>query len=123
MGFIPIFLTLGASIFLFAMVVHQNLKQKKLLLKAELVNIALLIDRILEKDKNGFNTPEVLTIKDAEELLKSVIRNKEDLESQQQINTIHQKLNTIKRVRHDYNKLIETKPYYFVAVLFGHQLI
>jgi hypothetical protein len=123
MGFIPIFLTLGAFIFLFAIVVHQNLKQKKLLLKAELTNIFSLFNGILEKDKTEPHIPEVMTIKVAEELLKSVSKKEENAKFQQQISIIHQKLNEAKRIRLDYNKLIKTKPYYFVAVLMGHQRI
>ena len=105
------------------MVVHQNLKQKKLLLQAGLVNISSLFNGILEKDKTEPHIPEVMTIKVVEELLKSVSKKEENAKFQQQISTIHQKLSEVKRIRLDYNKLIKTKPYYFVALLMGHQLI
>jgi ABC-type uncharacterized transport system substrate-binding protein len=123
MGFIPIFLTLGAFIFLFALVVHQNLKQKKNLLTTELINISSLFKGVVEKDKTKPNIPDVLTIKMAEHLLKSVSGKEENVKFQQQIKAIRQKLNEVKRIHHDYNKLIATKPYYFVALLMGHQPI
>jgi hypothetical protein len=123
MGFIPIFLTLGAFIFLFVMVVHQNLKQKKLLLEAGLISISSLLNGMLGKDKTETKPLEVMTIKDSEELLQSIVEKEESSKIQPQIGTIHQKLNEVKRIRRDYNKLIKTKPYYFVALLMGHQII
>jgi len=120
MGFIPIFLTLGGFVFLFVMVVHQNFKQKKQLFESELKTISSTIRRTPKTGNADYPLPDVINIEEVERLLQSLIKEEKTGEVQNQTNAIRQKLGEIKRLRYNYNKLIETKPYSFVATLMRH---
>jgi len=120
MGYIPIFLTLGGFVFLFVMVVHQNFKQKKQLFESALKNISATIRSIPKTSHADYPLPDVINIKKAERLLQSLSKEEKTGEVQNQTNDIRQKLGEIKSLRYNYNKLIETKPYSFVATLMRH---
>ncbi|WP_339922822.1 hypothetical protein [uncultured Cyclobacterium sp.] len=117
MGFIPIFLTLGGFVFLFMMVVHQNFKQKKHLFESELKSISTSISRLSKTNTVGETVPKKVNIKDVERSLQSLNKKDKTAEVQIETNALRQKLGEIKRLRYNYNKLIKTKPYSFVATL------
>lgn len=120
MGFIPIFLTLGGFVFLFVMVVHQNFKQKKQLFESELKNISSTIRRIPKTGNADYHLAKMINIKEAERLLQSLSEEEKAGDVQKQTIDIRQKLGEVKRLRYNYNKLIKTKPYSFVATLMRH---
>ncbi|MDO6436383.1 hypothetical protein Q4534_03145 [Cyclobacterium sp. 1_MG-2023] len=123
MGFIPIFITLGGFVFLFVMLVHQNLKQKKNKIKQELSIISSEFKSILNLANKGLPDPNVYTIEEAIKTLQTMGGMKNAVEFQSLVSGIRQKLGEIKRIRYEHNKLVETKPYSFAAKLTGHQAL
>lgn len=110
MGFIPILLTFGGFIFLFALVVNQSIKSKKEQYKTALLQLAGLLN--LEMKNQDFNIDEI----------EAEIKKINDLDSQK-TKSLKVLLGKAKLIRHQYNELIATKPYSFVAKPFGYQAI
>jgi hypothetical protein len=123
MGFIPIFITLGGFVFLFVMLVHQNLKQKKNKIKHELSYISAEFKSISNLEYKGLAEPNVNTIEEAIRFLQTMSSMDNSSAFQKQSSGIRQKLGEIKRIRNEHNKLIATKPYSFAARLTGHQAL
>lgn len=123
MGFIPIFITLGGFVFLFVMLVHQNLKQKKNKIKHELAIISSKFKSIPNLDKNSLAGLDGHTIEEAINILKTLVAMGNSIELQSQASDIRKRLGEAKRIRYEYNKLIDTKPYSFAAKLTGHQAL
>ncbi|EPR68002.1 hypothetical protein [Cyclobacterium qasimii] len=117
MGFIPIFLTLGGFVFLFMMVVHQNFKQKKHLFESELKDLTASISRLSKSSNAALPFSKGNNIKEVERLLQSLNKEEKTVEAQNETNALRQKLGEVKMLRYNYNKLIETKPYSFVATV------
>ena len=110
MGFIPILLTFGGFVFLFALVVNQSIKAKKEQYKTALSQLAETLH--LEKKDQNFNMGEIeVEIKKAKDL------------DPQKIKTAKILLGKAKLLRHQHNELIITKPYSFVAKSFGYHAI
>ncbi|MCC5936273.1 MAG: hypothetical protein JJU34_03220 [Lunatimonas sp.] len=114
MGFVPIFITLGGFVSLFALLVHYNMGVKKKRYLAILADLHVLLG-------HSPTTPLPLDLKALEGHYQrmrvgTAIRS-EDLEK------VRLLLQDAKRERHNYMQLIQTKPYAFVAKLFGHRAI
>lgn len=110
MGFIPILLTLSGFILLFILVVNQSIKTKKEQYKTTLTSLAQSVEMEVP-DQN-------LSV----ETLEKQLVNISSL-SDQQIVTAKALLGKAKLLRHQYNQLITSKPYSFVAKIAGHSLI
>jgi len=110
MGFIPILLTLSGFILLFILVVNQSIKTKKEQYKTTLTSLAQSVEMEVP-DQN-------LSI----ETLEKQLANISSL-NDQQIVTAKALLGKAKLLRHQYNQLITSKPYSFVAKIAGHSLI
>jgi|TARA_R110002096_G_scaffold254398_1_gene447662 hypothetical protein len=120
MGFIPIFITLGGFVFLFMMVVNHNLKQKKQLFETELTQFSSTIKSLFKSSNGNEHISVVKSIKEAEALYHALKSNEK---THSEAVKAQKKLGEIRMLRHNYNKLIKTKPYSFVATLMGHHSI
>ncbi|WP_186756305.1 hypothetical protein [Echinicola salinicaeni] len=110
MGFIPILLTFGGFVFLFALVVTQSIKAKKEQYKTALLQLAGLLK--LEV------TDQDLKIEEVEAEIKKT--NSLDEQENKSVKIL---LGKAKLLRHQYNELIITKPYSFVAKSLGYHAI
>ncbi|GGF17018.1 hypothetical protein [Echinicola rosea] len=110
MGFIPILLTLAGFILLFGMVVSYSINQKK-----EQYKTALLT---LQKNlgvKPSHDTMEIV-------MLEKEIQGLLDTDHPD-TNSAKRQIGHIKLLKHQYNQLIQTKPYSLIAKLTGHRPI
>ncbi len=119
MGFVPIFITLGGFIFLFVLLVHQNMRQKKSSFLSAWQDLELQIQQHPNTAARKLDTGDL----DAAErtyrsFQKSVPSDAERTEDAKNFNKF---LIRSKRARYEYNNLIRMKPYSFVANLFGHR--
>ncbi|WP_215222961.1 hypothetical protein [Echinicola shivajiensis] len=110
MGFIPILLTFGGFVFLFALVVNQSIKAKKEQYKTALSKLADSLN--LEMKDQDFNIDKI----------EAEIKKVQDMDSQK-TKSLKVLLGKVKLLRHQYNELIATKPYSFVAKSFGYRAI
>jgi hypothetical protein len=115
MGFIPIFITLGGFVFLFVMVVNQHFKGKKRAYFHLLNDLHQLL-------YSGENPGE------AQASLKTLEQRFQALRQSGQLPAEHLHkagflIKEAKLLRHQYQKLIGTKPYSFVAQVMGHSAI
>ncbi|GAB3646485.1 hypothetical protein GCM10028791_06770 [Echinicola sediminis] len=109
MGFIPILVTLGGFILLFFLVVNQSIKNKREQYKTAL--------NTLSKNLNMNNSVSP-SLKALEERFSTLSEaNNTDIKSSKAL------LGKAKLLRHQYNQLITTKPYSFVAKIAGHSAI
>ena len=123
MGFIPIFLYLGSFIFLFILVVANNIKNKRNLYQKSFD--LLVSDLKVFGDPNMVNVPglENMNLMQVEGFYQALKANgNKDL-----ISLLNKKIKPnlakAKINRYWYNKLIKQKPYYFVAKLIGYSPI
>lgn len=119
MGFIPIFITLGGFVFLFVMLVNYNLNSKKKTYFNQLESLKKKLKETYPAIPVGDN----LQLK-ALELRFREINNQAtptiDLAAKAKINS---QFAACKMARFQYQQLRETKPYFFVASIFGHAAI
>ncbi|QDH79533.1 hypothetical protein FKX85_10975 [Echinicola soli] len=110
MGFIPILLTLAGFILLFGMVVSYSINQKKEQYKAALLGLQQkLVAEPLDK------TGDITVLeRDIQSLL---VTGHPDAQ------TFKRQLGQIKLLKHQYNELVQTKPYSLVAKLTGQRVI
>lgn len=123
MGYIPIFLYLGSFIFLFILVVANNIKNKRNLYQD---SVDLLVSKLREfgypseAGEYGLGNLNLVQLEEFYQSLKAngnkdIIR---DLNLHVKPNLAQAKIN-----RYWYNKLIQQKPYYYVARLIGYSPI
>ncbi|WP_209331950.1 hypothetical protein [Lunatimonas salinarum] len=114
MGFVPIFITLGGFVLLFSLLVNYNMGAKR-------KRYLALLDELRTQLDHRFSQPLPSDLKGLEyryqELKKGTSVSSEGLER------LGKLLQDAKRARHQYLQLIGTKPYEFVAKLFGHRPI
>lgn len=110
MGFIPILVTLGGFLLLFILVVNQSIKTKKEQYKAALSELA--------KTLNMENLSASPSVEELEQQLSGLSGPTDPRAKSSKI-----LLGRAKLLRHQYNRLISTKPYSFVAKLAGHSSI
>jgi hypothetical protein len=123
MGFIPIFLYLGGFIFLFMMVVANNLKNKRLLYQKSFGQLVSNL-RELDEDLTMQTTPlEKLKLGEVERYYQSLKINA----NEERLAFLKQKVKpTLAQTKlhlYWYNKLIKAKPYNFVAKIMGYSPI
>lgn len=123
MGFIPIFLYLGSFIFLFILVVANNIKNKRALYQKY---FDLVVSDLREFDgpiKDKGHELEKLNLRQVEGIYQALKANG-DKDLNRLLNLkIKPNLAQAKINRYWYNKLINQKPYYFVAKLLGYSPI
>ena len=109
MGFIPIFVTLGGFIFLFMIVVSTSIKNKK-----------KQFQQSFEELKNSLHiTEELPATRDNLKYLENIYLDKKRSEPMPaKVELAQAKLHLFR-----YNRLLEKKPYSFVAALTGHRVI
>lgn len=119
MGFVPIFITLGGFVFLFVVLVQQNLRQKK---RAFSLDWETLVSRVRDGSwlKLTEQNPEGGGLDSLERLLRSAAKSTSNPAEKAEMESLKEVLGRAKRTRYEYNNLIGTKPYSFVASLFGH---
>ena len=116
MGFIPIFITLGGFVFLFMMLVNHNLNSKK---KAYYNGLEALKGMVTDAyptvsvgDKTDLKSLEL----HYREARNRAVSPKGDPGNDR----INKQFAACKLAKFQYQQLKDTKPYYFVATLFGH---
>jgi hypothetical protein len=119
MGFIPIFITLGGFVFLFVLLVNYNLNSKRKTYFSQV--------EALKKMLND-TYPEMSVEEDSElKAMELQYREKSNRAKPSNDMTADAKINSqfaaCKMARFQYQQLRETKPYFFVAKIFGHTAI
>lgn len=114
MGFVPIFITLGGFVSLFALLVNYNMKAKKKRYMA-------LLEELRELLGHSPSVPLPLGLMALEAQYQQMKIGAEI--PSERLEKIRLLLQDSKRERHHYQQLIQTKPYAFVARLFGHRSI
>ena len=119
MGFVPIFITLGGFVFLFVLLVHQNLRQKK---RSFSLDWDTLVSRVGDGDRLRIPKENLERggLDSLEKLLRSAAASAGNPAEKAEIGSLKEVLVRAKRTRYEYNNLLGTKPYSFVASLFGH---
>ncbi|WP_439481689.1 hypothetical protein [Cyclobacterium plantarum] len=124
MGFIPIFISLGGFVFLFVILVHYNLLQKRKNMQTALQHIAGLMDNLgMDKTDEPQNSFPVIDLSKTERLFREMRNSQGTANGPESTKLLEEKILQAKRIRYEYNKLIKTKPYSFVAKLLGHREI
>jgi hypothetical protein len=116
MGFVPIFITLGAFVGMFSLLVSHNMGQRK---KRYMVAFEELQNQLQVSNLKLSSEVEGLRVLQSEFQRQRAEKKVSDLE----IATIERLFQEAKLGRHAYMTLIRTKPYAFVAKLFGHRPI
>lgn len=117
MGFIPIFITLGAAVLLFILVVRQSIQSKKSQFKEFCAQTWLGLQTFqTEKEE----IPSFEEIKKSYLEIKPMVKPDREVYFNQEVRKPYQQA---KLVQAQYNKLIVKKPYSFISKLFGYQSI
>lgn len=122
MGYIPLFLTLGGFVLLFLMVVNQSFVSKKKSLEKKLALVTEGLESIGQTPPPSVSL-EREGIKALEKLYMETKATLTDEKRKTFEETIQRPFQYFKLERVQYNKLVEQKPYSFVAKLFGHTKI
>lgn len=118
MGFIPIFITLGGSVMLFILVVHQGIKSKRSQFFYFCQATSDGIQSINSENKKSKYDFEEL--KNKYQDTKSKLKNNQLKFFNDQVRKPYQQA---KLIQSQHNKFIAKKPYSFVARLLGIQAI
>lgn len=117
MGFIPIFITLGGFVFLFVMLVNNNLNSKK---KSYFMRLEVL-KKMLAEAYPTITVSDNVDLKALEHRYREVKNSAtSSIDATAADIRINSEFAACKLARFQYQRLKETKPYYFVAKLFGH---
>jgi len=116
MGFIPIFITLGGFVFLFVMLVNYNLNSKK---KAFFICLEALKKMVIEAYPKIAVGDEV-DLKALEHRYRDAKKSPTSSSDASADTKINAQFAACKMARFQYQQLKDTKPYFFVAKLFGH---
>lgn len=122
MGFIPIILTMSAAIFLFFMAVNNAIKTK---LK-QIIELQAMMIAGLTKINPAITISTGITSSALAGIEKEYQRVKRDISAENKDlfeKSIKSPYANLKLIISQHNKLIERKPYSFVAQLMGHQKI
>ncbi len=119
MGYIPIFISLGGFVFLFAMLVNYNLNSKRKLYFIRLEDLKKMISEAYPTLPVGDNMNlQELELQYREKKKDISFSNNASVDSK-----INSQIAACKMARFQYQQLKETKPYFFVAKVFGHRVI
>ncbi|MFC4871390.1 hypothetical protein [Negadavirga shengliensis] len=124
MGFIPIFITLGAFVFLFIAIVHQSFQKKKKEFQTDLEEFIGLITRLhKELDAPGM-LPEDKNLENFERHYYGLKKLPEfDNQHESLALLAKSKLVACKKALYQYQSLLTKKPYSMVASIMGHKAI
>ncbi|SHN00150.1 hypothetical protein SAMN04488057_105145 [Cyclobacterium lianum] len=120
MGFIPIFISLGGFVFLFIILVHYNLSQKKKTIQAGLAEIFQVLDQLSHNEQKVEGESDLDW---AEERFAAIRQSPQAANSSDTIALAGRKIRQMKQLRREHNQLLKSKPYSFAARLTGHRLI
>lgn len=123
MGYLPIFLYLASFIFLFLLVVNNSIKNKKKQYQAALDDLAVRLQGYAGKTPGVNISAQAVTIEEAERQYQQ-LKSSADAAGQErtaQLSQLKLTLGRVKQQQYWYNNLVKTKPYSFVAKLFGHK--
>lgn len=126
MGYLPIFLYLFSFIFLFALVVVNNIKNKKSQYRKAADDLVTGLKAYSKSLSGGKGIPpELSDLQDAEQYYLSLrsVSDQSDHINADRLKELGLLLRRTKLQQHWYNDMVTTKPYSFVARLFGHQPI
>jgi hypothetical protein len=115
MGFIPIFITLGGFVFLFAMVVHQHFNGKKRTYYKLLGDLHQLLYTPQSTDKTEGS------LQSLEQRFHSLRQSGQA--PPERLTQASALIKEAKLLRHQYSELRRTKPYSFIAQVMGHSAI
>lgn len=118
MGFVPIFITLGGFVFLFVLLVHQNMRQKKSVFSSAWKDLE---HQLQQHQKTPANKLAPGDLEGAEKSYRSLQKAASEDAGQMDTATFNELLLHLKRARYEYNNLVRMRPYSFVANLFGHR--
>jgi len=120
MGYLPIIITLAGFITLFFLVVNQSMvAKKKTVLQIQLAFFEGLEKlRFAHKKEVGLKSDTIKMIESEYNKAKSILSPKSESIFENEIRPVFQSL---KVTISQYNKLIEKKPYSFVAKVMGHK--
>ncbi|MDN3686490.1 hypothetical protein [Cyclobacterium jeungdonense] len=119
MGFVPIFITLGGFVFLFILLVHQNIRQKKDAFSSTWKDLEYQLQQHQKTPPDKLAPGD---LEGAEKTYRSLQKSApEDDGGQMDSETFNELLLRLKRSRYEYNNLVRMRPYSFVANLFGHR--
>lgn len=123
MGYLPIFLYLASFIFLFLLVVNNSIKNKKKQYQLALEDLALRLKVYGAKNPGTGITSEAANLEEVEQEYQKLKADTDtaDVEATAQLNQIKLTLGRIRQQQYWYNNLVKTKPYSFVATMFGHK--
>ena|SRR5690554_3546006 len=120
MGYIPIFLYLGSFVFLFVMVVNNSIKSKKKQYKQSMDELA----EVLKTNSRQFTTMASLALPESLEEAERYYLALKEVANEEKQQSISQRVRPVlgrtRQRQHWYNNMLKTKPYSFVAGLFGH---
>lgn len=116
MGFIPIFISLGGFVFLFAMLVNYNLNNKKKSYFNRLESLRKLVSESYPTIPMG----DLVELKALEQQFREKKKRSQSSNESSADTKIDSQIAACKMARFQYQQLKETKPYYFVAKVFGH---
>jgi hypothetical protein len=122
MGYLPIFLYLASFIFLFLLVVNNSIKNKKKQYHTALEDLVTKMKGHATK-ASGRPIAVDATLEEVElqyQTLKSSA-DPSDREGMAHLNQIKLTLGRVRQQQYWYNNMVKTKPYSFVAKLFGHK--
>ncbi|WP_158861447.1 hypothetical protein [Lunatibacter salilacus] len=117
MGFIPIFISLGGFVFLFVMLVNYNLNSKKKLYFFRLVSLKKIVSEAYPAIPVG----DDVELKALEHQFREAKKQSISSHDASVDTKIDSQFAACKMARFQYQRLKDTKPYFFVAKLFGHE--
>lgn len=116
MGFIPIFISLGGFVFLFAILVNYNLNSKK----KSYFNRLESLKKLVSEAYPTIPTEDTVELKTLERQFREMKKRSLSSNDRSADTKIDSQIAACKMARFQYQQLKETKPYYFVAKVFGH---
>jgi hypothetical protein len=125
MGYLPIFLYLASFIFLFILVVNNSIKSKRKQYQAALDDLAVRLQGHAEKAAGRNIGATATTIEQAEQQYQQLKASANPGEPQEvaSLNQLKFALGRVRQQQYWYNNMVKTKPYSFVAQLFGRGTI
>lgn len=123
MGYLPIFLYLASFIFLFLLVVNNSIKSKRKQYQASLDDLASRLQGYAVKDAGENLVAPAVTLEQAEHQIQE-LKTKSNPDKQEEAAYLAQlrlALGRVKQQQYWYNNMVRTKPYSFVARIFGHK--
>ena len=123
MGYLPIFLYLASFIFLFLLVVNNSIKSKRKQYQASLDDLSSRLQGYAVRAAGAHVIAPAVTLEQAEHRFQE-LKSMSDPYNQEEAASLTQlrlALGRVKQQQYWYNNMVRTKPYSFVARIFGHK--